>query len=147
MSKNMILILGIILIVLIIITSIVLIKNCNQKTQESQWNDIADVQSVLDDVENILMGNVDVASIQDTPYMFFYRRDIDKDFDSAEKTVKYSYVFTLHDDTDGFIKVRYSFRAVTKEGKVLNSFGTLDSTWVIHKKDGEWKIIKIFEAP
>ena len=56
-------------------------------------------------------------------------------------------LFTLHDFRDGFIWAYYSYKAYDNNGGLVTSSMDIHTKWKIHKENGKWEIVEIYEAP
>ena len=55
-------------------------------------------------------------------------------------------LFTFHNFQDGYIWAWYSYQAYNEDGELLTGSLYIPTKWKIHKENGKWEIIEIFEA-
>ena len=67
--------------------------------------------------------------------------------DIGETEVSLIRYFTIHNFKDGYIWAIYSNKAFESSGKQFDGSGRIPTKWKIHKENGKWEIVEIFEAP
>ncbi len=107
---------------------------------------LVDTNNIFNYVKDIIYGKVPHDEIAGTPlsgYDVTYGRD---NVDSID--LKMSRAFVLHNFTDGYVYVKYDCKVYDNSGKLsymeIASFPHWNK-WIIHKENGEWKIVKIYE--
>ena len=56
-------------------------------------------------------------------------------------------LFTFHNFRDGYVWAYYTYYAYNAEGGLITGSVSITTKWKIHKENGKWEIIEIFEAP
>jgi hypothetical protein len=106
---------------------------------------LLDTNSIMRDVKSIFMGTHKFSLADDDPL----NRYDDSNHYLKEKFVKVELtvirLFVLHDFRDGYIFAFYRYEALDENGKVLTGSMNIFTKWKIHKENGKWKIIEIFE--
>lgn len=78
----------------------------------------------------------------------FYRYAKGKSYEDAELVkFKLHRRFVYHNFKDGYMDVIYAIEYRDSNGKVLQAGGDIPSKWIIHKENGEWKVVEIIEGP
>ncbi len=100
--------------------------------------------SVVNDVKNVMLGNVSAAEIEGTPLS---RYNVKKWSPDSIVEADITRIFVWHNFVDGYMYVRYSYKGVDENGEILTASGPLFSLWKIHRENGKWKVVEIQEAP
>lgn len=56
-------------------------------------------------------------------------------------------LFVLHNFNNGYIWAYYSYKAYDEDGELITGSSNIPTKWRIHKDNGKWEIVEIFEAP
>ena len=99
--------------------------------------------AVVAEVENIMYGNVDKSETEGTPLNMYNYSNI---YQNAEVEVKITRLFTIHNFFDGYIWVKYSRKTIRNDIDIYPG-AIATSCWKIHRENGKWKIVEIYEAP
>ena len=108
---------------------------------------LVSTNGLMKEVKSVFLGNIDILETEGKP---IDRYNIDKYLINKELgDVKLSIVriFTLHNFSDGYIWIRYTFEAKDTVGKVITGSYNIPAKWKIHKRAGKWEIAEIYEAP
>jgi len=106
-----------------------------------------DTNSLYREVRDVFLWKVDRAETEGRPinaYNMSYRFP---DEELGGVNLELVRLFTLHNFKDGYIWALYSKEAYNKDGKIINGSIGIFTKWKIHKENGEWEIVEIFEAP
>ncbi len=105
-----------------------------------------DTNSVFNYAKDVFLGKVPHEEVEDTPLSTY---DVTERDDIVTVDLEISRAFVIHNFTDGYIFVKYDCRGYDENGEF--SYGAATGTfphwdrWTIHKENGEWEIIDIFE--
>jgi|GEM_PF-3042843 hypothetical protein len=106
---------------------------------------LIDTNSVFNYAKDVFLGKVPHDEVAGTPLSIY---DITKWEENARATVKISRVVVFHNFSDGYIIVKYVHRGYDESGKrrflTAAEFPYWDK-WIIHKENGEWKIVKVYQ--
>jgi len=105
---------------------------------------LIDTNSVIDDVKNIMHGNVEESAIDNSPLRTYYRRG---DLRTVSVDANITRKFVLHNFSDGYIWVKYTCEGFDSKGSKTYGSWEIPSRWKIHKENGKWKVIEIKERP
>ena len=104
---------------------------------------LVSVSSVVNTVRSIYCGEISAAP--DSPLKMY---DISKRYPAmVYADMRITRLFVIHNGRHGFMYVLYSCEYMDANNKILNASGDILSKWEIEKKDGEWVIVSIEEAP
>lgn len=112
-----------------------------------------DTNSLIVYVEDVFKGEVPFSEVENTPLNdrgYYVKRD-NSIADSKDEIIErvdidISRRFVLHDFFDGFMFVKYSCYGYNQKGEEI--YGSIvNSKWIIHKEDGQWRITDIIEGP
>lgn len=106
---------------------------------------LADTNSLFNYAKDVFLGKVPHEEVEDTPLS---RYDITKREYITKVDLEISRAFVFHNFTDGYIYVRYDCIGYDDSGELrygsVAEFPRWD-IWKIHKENGEWEIVKIYE--
>ena len=99
---------------------------------------------LIEYVENVMLGNVLVEDTAGTPLERYNNRDI---YENAQVQVSIIRLFTIHDFSNGYIWVKYTYETQKNDMGILVSTADVISRWKIKRENGVWKIVEIKENP
>ena len=99
---------------------------------------------VIDDIANVVSGNVDKTITNGLPIDFFNRQG-----QSGTVSVNYNIkrLFVLHNFREGYIWIRYTWQGYDNFGKRTYSSVNIPCCLKIQKANGKWVIIQVSVAP
>lgn len=108
---------------------------------------VIDTNSVIHRAKAHFSGNIrpDVTDPLNR-YNFIWNRDRSyHDAKTVESSISREFVW--HNFKDGYIDVKYYCKYYDENGKLGYGSAGVHSKWIIHKENGQWKVVKIIEAP
>ncbi len=106
---------------------------------------LSDTNSVFNYAKDVFLGKVPHEEVEDTPLSTY---DVTNRDYIATIDLKMSRKFVIHNFTDGYMYVSYDCTGYDSNGEFsyrrIASFPYWNK-WIIHKENGEWKIVKIYE--
>jgi len=104
-----------------------------------------DTNSVVRNAKDIMTGDAIGVVTDGTP---LHRYNIKSDFPDSTIEAEITRLFVLHDFLDGYIWVKYYYKATSSSNDyILSGAGPLVSRWKIHRVKGRWEIVEIDEKP
>ena len=99
---------------------------------------------LVNDVENIMLGRVpaDVTEGKE-----IHRYNNSAVYLNAEVDVSITRLFVVHNFSDGYMWVKYSYVTKKNDKDILPSSVNVISRWKIHRENGKWEIVEIVEEP
>ena len=105
---------------------------------------LLDTNSVVKDVKNIMLGNVDEAITTNTPLSKYNFSSV---LQNAEVKVQITRLAVIHNFFDGYMWVKYSYETIKNDNDLMPGSWDVISRWKIHRENGGWEIVEITEAP
>ena len=105
---------------------------------------IVSTNSVINDVKNIMYGNVDQSMTEGTAVNRYNHSYI---YENAVVEVKITRLFACHNFFDGYVWVKYSYKTIKNDIDIRPSSVCPLSRWKIHRENGKWHVVEILEAP
>lgn len=102
-----------------------------------------DTNNVMKEVRDTLLFKTDYA---ETANKQIDKYNISSGYVGGKPHVLLVRLSTRHNFKDGYIWAWYWFRVYNTEGK-LTSYWWTPTKWKIHKENGKWEIVEIYEAP
>jgi hypothetical protein len=106
---------------------------------------IIDTNSLMTQVRDVFSGKVDRSQTIGKPINRYNYRGFFSDITKTD--LKLIRVFTLHNFKDGYIWAWYTYEGKDNNDEVLTGSSNIFSKWKIHKENGKWDIVEIFEDP
>ena len=100
--------------------------------------------ALIQEVENVMYGNVDKSVTQDSPLKVYNRKG---EFNTTHTEVELTRLFVIHNFFDGYMWVKYSYEDFDEQDRRTYGSWNIVSKWKIHKENGKWKIVEIIEKP
>ena len=69
------------------------------------------------------------------------------DFSKCKINLKINSVFTIHDFFDGYIWFHYTLEVFDENGNSLTGAGATPVKMKIHRENGKWMVVQIWEKP
>ena len=105
---------------------------------------LLNTNSVVNDVKNIMLGNVEESITENTPLS---RYNFSNVLSNAEVKAKITRLFVAHNFSDGYMWVKYSYDTVKNDNDLMPGSWNVTSRWKIHKENGKWEVVEIIEDP
>jgi hypothetical protein len=105
---------------------------------------LINTNSVVNDVRNIMLGNVEKSVTDNTPLRIYNFSNV---LSNAEVEVRISRIFVLHNFFDGFVWVNYSYETLKNDSDMRPGSANVFSRWKIHRENGRWEVAEIKENP
>lgn len=106
-----------------------------------------DTNSLMKQVRDAFLWKIDCSETMDKPIdAYNYNRYAINEAKGKVNLTLFR-IFTLHNFHDGYIWAYYSYEAYNETGDLLTGSKSILTKWKIHKKNGQWEIVEIFEAP
>jgi len=105
---------------------------------------LSDTNSLIADVKSVMKGEVALSETDGTPLQLYNFSDL---LSNAKVNVKITRLFVLHDFSDGYMWVEYSYETVKNNNEYMPGSWRIHSRWTIHKANGKWEITEIQEDP
>lgn len=100
--------------------------------------------SVVNNVENIMSGNVEKSITQNTPLDQYNRKG---DFGTVKVDVKLNRLFVLHNFNKGYMWMLYTYEGYDKDNNRTYGAWNILSKWKIEKINGKWEVVNIIGEP
>ncbi len=100
--------------------------------------------SVVKDVKNIMLGNVEESVTVNTPVHMYNHSNI---LSNAEVKVRITRLAVCHNFFDGYMWVNYTYETVKNDNDIYPSSYKIPSMWKIHRENGKWQVVEITERP
>ena len=100
--------------------------------------------SLMNDVEDVMKGNISKEVTAGLPVDMYNRKG---DLGTTSVNVKIHRIFVLNNFFDGYVWVNYTCEGFDSSGKQTYGSWKVNSCWKIHKNNGKWEIIAIYEGP
>ena len=106
---------------------------------------ILDTNSLFSEAKAIFKGEVEIESIDN---MLLKRYCVlDHHPEATKIEYKLTRLFAIHNYKDGYMWLRYTQTAYDKSGGLIYGAYNIPIKWQIHKEDGEWRVIFVWESP
>jgi len=108
-----------------------------------------DTNSLVKEVKEALLGKTPSEITQDRPIAKYNIRNhfLYKNTIIGQTTASLHRYLTIHNFQKGYIWAIYSNQAYDINGKPFSGSYRINTKWKIHKINGKWEIVEIFEAP
>jgi hypothetical protein len=108
---------------------------------------LIDTDSLMDEARSILKKEV-AAGQTEGRALHRYNDNQDPELSGVEPVdVSLLRVFVIHDFSDGYLVVNYSVHGQDASGKTKSGGSMIPCFWKIHKEDGRWDVVDIYERP
>jgi hypothetical protein len=102
-----------------------------------------DTNALLEHAKHLMMGGISASETEGKPE---HRYNMSKVCDDPVVELKVHRIFTLHNFSDGYIWIYCRIKVCDETGD-LRYFSGAIACWKIHKENGVWEIVEIFERP
>jgi len=101
---------------------------------------------VMQYAKNVMEGNVPLKATAGLP-VDRYNQNGGSSPETVSVKVELHRVFVLHDFSDGYMWVNYTQTGYDSKGNITYGSWHANSCWKIHKHNGKWEIVAIYEGP
>lgn len=107
---------------------------------------LLNTNSVFRYAKSVFRGEISPEEISDSPLKIY--DEVHQREGVAKVKLKISRVFVMHDFTDGYMWIKYTYILHDKDGNLL--YGArlefpLYAKWTIHKENGKWVVVDVDE--
>ena len=108
---------------------------------------VVDTNGLIRDVKDLMLWKVPKENTAGMPIDRYNSNRSSYGYVLGEAKISIFRYFVLHDFKDGYIWLVYTYEAYDLNGELITGSNLIPTKWKIHKKNGKWEIVEIFEKP